>query len=708
MNKMTALKSANPERSSKLLAAAARISKAVSSILDPDELMDWAVDIICADLGYHYAGIFLVDDTGQWAVLRSAYGEAGRQMIANGYKLAVGGNSMVGLVTHLREERVAPNVDEEADFARNPHLHLPDTHSEAVFPLAVGDNLVGALSVQSKAVDAFTTEDVSILLSLGDQLAVAVNNSQLNRQNQDLLRKSERRARLFQAANEVGKRVASILDLNDLLPKTVDIICEAYGFYYAGVFLIDASGQWAALRAGYGEAGRQMIAQGHKLAVGGHSMIGMATSLREARIALDVGEERVHFKNPFLPNTRSEMALPLAVGDKVLGAVTVQSIEERAFSQDDIMTLQTMADHLAVAIHNAQLIRELERTNSELLRVKTFEALATATTQAIHWIGNKALPITTTIARMKDDLDADPLNRTSLREDLDLVDESAHLIVEVKENLLGPAREEMPRAAQVADVAQTAAFHAGVPAEKLSITSVAGTPMALVDSTQLARALGNLFRNALEAKANQIAVSIAPTADPQYLSIKIADNGEGISPEMMDKIWAAFITTKGPSHAGLGLPACLHVITQLHGRITATSQPGQGSTFTILLPVAPESDAAPADFRRAPAKILLIDDDDAWANFAISTLTTAGKQIVRRTTTEGAADVDLILIDEALVAAPVVSILTALKVAKLAWKAVVVSAVANVERTTTYMQAGVKDVVLKPYTAVELAELLVK
>ena len=71
---MTTLKSANPERNTKLLHAAARISKAVSSILDPDELLDWAMDIICADLGYHYAGIFLVDETGQWAVLRAAYG----------------------------------------------------------------------------------------------------------------------------------------------------------------------------------------------------------------------------------------------------------------------------------------------------------------------------------------------------------------------------------------------------------------------------------------------------------------------------------------------------------------------------------------------------------------------------------------------------------------------------------------------------------
>jgi GAF domain-containing protein len=122
------------------------------------------------------------------------------------------------------------------------------------------------------------------------------------------------------------------------------------------------------------------------------------------------------------------MALPLAVGEKVLGAITVQSTEERAFGEDDILTLQTMADHLAIAINNAQLLRALERANAELLRTKTYEALATATTQAVHWIGNKALPITTTIARIKKDLGREPLDIASIREDLDLIDESARLI----------------------------------------------------------------------------------------------------------------------------------------------------------------------------------------------------------------------------------------------------------------------------------------
>ncbi len=516
---------------------------------------------------------------------------------------------------------------------------------------------------------------------------------------------AERRAALLHAANLVGKQVTSILDLDELLPRTVDIICDAYGFYYAGVFLVDPTGQWAVLKAGRGEAGKAMIAAGHKLAVGGHSMIGAATGRREARIALDVGEERVHFKNPHLPHTRSEMALPLVVGDTVLGAVTVQSVEERAFSDEDILTLQTMADHLAVAINNACVLKELQRTHAELLRTKTYEALAAATTQAVHWIGNKALPITTTVARMKDDLVHNRTDPESWLDDLSLIDESAHLIVEVKENLLGPAREQPPRPAMLDDVAQAAAFHTGVPAAALEVTVAPNTPPALVDTTQLARALGNLFRNSLEAGAKKITVAIAPAAESEFVALRVSDDGSGIAPELADRIWAAFVTTKGLTHSGLGLTACLHVVTQMHGSITLESRPGEGTSFTLLLP-AVAGPVPAADLRSVPDEILLIDDDDAWARFVTGTLAGAGKRAAHPTTVDEAANADVILVDETLIVEPIADVLSTLKAAHAIGKTVVVCAALNVERTAAYLKAGVKDVALKPYTAGELAVLL--
>ncbi|MCX7682214.1 MAG: response regulator, partial [Anaerolineae bacterium] len=108
-------------------------------------------------------------------------------------------------------------------------------------------------------------------------------NAELNEQNTRLLRQAQRQARLLAAGAKVGRTIASILDLDTLLKTTVDLICDEFGFYYAGVFLIDETGEWAVLRAGRGEAGAAMVAAGHKLKVDGHSMIGAATGTRKAR-----------------------------------------------------------------------------------------------------------------------------------------------------------------------------------------------------------------------------------------------------------------------------------------------------------------------------------------------------------------------------------------------------------------------------------------
>jgi K+-sensing histidine kinase KdpD/CheY-like chemotaxis protein len=703
---MSSLKLASAERRATLLYAAARVAKNVTSILDLDELLQRTVDIICDEFGFYYAGVFLVDDSGEWAELRAGHGAAGAAMMAEGHKLAVGDSSMIGAAIGRHEARIALDVGEEAVFFKNPHL--PQTRSEMALPLALRGIVIGALTVQSTEEAAFTQEDIATLQTMADQLAIAIKNSSLHRLNQDLLRQAERRARLLQAANKVGQEATSILDLDELLPMAVDIICDAYGFYYAGIFLLDETGEWAVLQAGRGEVGEAMIVAGHKLRVGGNSMISAAITLREARIALDVGEESVRFDNPFLPQTRSEMALPLISRGQVIGAMTVQSTQEAAFSDDDITALLAMANHLTTAIYNAQLLHDLERAHAELLRIATYKALATATTEAIHWIGNKALPITTAVDRMQAELNADQMDVESLREDLELIDESARLIVEVKERLLGPAREQQPRPALLTDVVQAAAFHTGVPTDQFTVIVAPDTPLVLADTTQLVRALDDLFRNALEANARQITVTIAPAIEEWYVSLSIADDGDGIPSEMMDEIWASFMTTKGPGHSGMGLTACLHIITQLDGRITVDSQPGQGTTFTLLLPRSSDAAAVAEVLSAAPANILLIDDDDDWTHFVTDTLTAAGKNVIRHATVplEEVGNADLILVDETLTTTPIAEVLADLKDAGVADKTVVVAAAVKVERITSYLQTGIKDAVLKPYTPDELAALL--
>jgi len=125
-----------------------------------------------------------------------------------------------------------------------------------------------------------------------------------------LIQRLGNRALQFQTATEVSRAASSILSLDELLPQTVELIRNRFNLYYTGLFLLDEARQQAVLRAGTGEAGQKMLKAGHKLEIGGASMIGWCAANGKARIALDVGEEAAHFSNPLLPKTRSEMALP--------------------------------------------------------------------------------------------------------------------------------------------------------------------------------------------------------------------------------------------------------------------------------------------------------------------------------------------------------------------------------------------------------------
>jgi GAF domain-containing protein/HAMP domain-containing protein len=201
------------------------------------------------------------------------------------------------------------------------------------------------------------------------------------RQWQEANYKLQRRAIQLEAVTLVGRAVTSILSLDDLLLEVVNLIRSRFDFYHAGIFLLDESGTWAVLRQATGEAGQSMLARKHQLAVGGQSMVGWVTANRQPRIALDVGADAIHFKNPDLPHTRSELVLPLIVGERVLGALDVQSVDEAAFDEEDVVILSLMADQVAVAINNAitfsQEVAILEAT-SPLYRASRHIALATS------------------------------------------------------------------------------------------------------------------------------------------------------------------------------------------------------------------------------------------------------------------------------------------------------------------------------------------
>lgn len=207
--------------------------------------------------------------------------------------------------------------------------------------------------------------------------ALAKAYNQMATQLQDIIEKLEQRVAdrtkdlesqtlRLRVAAEIARDAASARDLNELLTRAADLIISRFNFYHVGIFLLDNNREYSVLVASPTEAGRKMIENNHKLRVGEVGIVGRVSSTGEPRIALDTGTDITFFNNPYLPQTRSEMALPLKVENKIIGVLDVQSDQPQAFNEDDIAIMQVMADQLATAIERTRLLQEVERNLKEL------------------------------------------------------------------------------------------------------------------------------------------------------------------------------------------------------------------------------------------------------------------------------------------------------------------------------------------------------
>jgi signal transduction histidine kinase len=277
----------------------------------------------------------------------------------------------------LRRIAVA-EVDAYFDFLRQPDGTAATARGAHLCQVGLGEQAVLRMG---QALRLFCHAHLDVDLFLPGMEAVDAYHSGLVRgfiqeqkalilEEQERIRSALQRAisrhtLQMEVAAGVTRATTSILDLNELLTTSVDLIRERFDFY-ADIFLVDERGEWAVLRASVGEAGREMLRRGHKLKVGGESLVGWCTAHGQARIALDLGKEAVRLDTALLPEARSEMALPLISRGRVIGAMTVQSSRVAAFGDEDATMLQTMAGQLANAIENARLYEQIQRDAAEL------------------------------------------------------------------------------------------------------------------------------------------------------------------------------------------------------------------------------------------------------------------------------------------------------------------------------------------------------
>ncbi len=361
------------KRLEKRLEAIYQLGQELTPLRDEAAIVQRVLERAVEVLQFEIAGCGLVDEAAGELVYRYLVGAApGMAQETIPLRLPLDGCKVRGIGVAVVQSGQAINVPDTTQDAR--YVPFPEDspgRSELCVPMKIGDRVIGVLDAESVEPNHFTQADQQLLQSLADQTMVALQNAWLFDQ-------VRQRAVQLQTAAEVSRAATSVLELAQLLPQVVELICERFGLYYVGLFLVDEGGEWVVLQAGTGKAGQTQLAQGHRLKVGGESMVGWCVANAQARIAPDVGQEAIHFDNPLLPDTRSEMALPLIYRGETIGALTVQSTHPATFSQEDVTTLQTMADQLANAIENARFYQAERARRQELEAIQQASLSLTA------------------------------------------------------------------------------------------------------------------------------------------------------------------------------------------------------------------------------------------------------------------------------------------------------------------------------------------
>ncbi len=239
----------------------------------------------------------------------------------------------------------------------------------ALFSISLSHPLNEMLEVFNKIEQGDLKQRARVLASdeIG-QVAIYFNRmiSRLDELQATLEKQVQERTAQLEVLSEMGRVATSTLEPQKLMENIVQLIEGQLGHYHTAIYLVDASNHWAEIKEASGEAGRVLKDSQYRVEINDLTMLGRAIKRRETQVVLTSSKEGHTLRNPLLPFTRSEIIVPLLIGDKALGALDIHSTKEAAFGQQEIDTLQNLANQAAIALENARLFQETQQNLQEL------------------------------------------------------------------------------------------------------------------------------------------------------------------------------------------------------------------------------------------------------------------------------------------------------------------------------------------------------
>jgi signal transduction histidine kinase len=457
-------------------------------------------------------------------------------------------------------------------------------------PLLVRGETIGQLTVAGlKNVPA---NALDLAQSVAEQVSSHIENLRLFELN-------ERRARELETVAVVSTTASTTLDPDELLQSVVDLTKERFGLYHAHIYLTDDSWNTLLLAAGAGEIGRKMVADGHAIQIGAEaSIVARATRERIALIVNDVRTESDFLPNPYLPDTRSEMAVPMISGDKVIGIFDVQSTITGYFSQDDANIYTTLALQVAVALQNARLYVEQTETVAQLRELDRLKSSFLANMS--HELRTPLNSILGFADVMLEELDG-PLTE-NMNNDLGLIYKNGQHLLHLINDVLDMAKiesgkmnlniEKFNLQEIIEEVTSITAPFASEKNLALFIEADSDHEVEInADKIRLRQVMINLINNSIKfTETGKIAIRV--TREETSVLICVKDTGIGIPTDQLEAVFQEFTqvdtsTTRKVGGTGLGLPISRRLIEMHNGRLWAesTGVEGEGASFFVYLPI---------------------------------------------------------------------------------------------------------------------------
>ena len=482
-------------------------------------------------------------------------------------------------------------------------------------PLRSEAAIRGVMAVQSYDPSIRITErHKEILTILGAQVTAAIERLQARAALQ-------RRNTYLAASSEIGRLVTSTLELNTIFTRTVNLVSERFGFYFAAIYTIEETGFNIVLREATGAAGEKMKAQKYMLPVGSQTIVGKVAETGKSKLVDDISGEPLYQPNPLLLDTQSEAAVPLRIGSRIVGVIDIQSTQTYAFTQADLSVLQSLADQVTVAIDNARSYELSQQAIRELREVDQMKSQFLANmSHELRTPLNSIIGFSRVILKGIDGPVTD-----MQQQDLTAVYNSGQHLLGLINDVLDLARieagkmelnfEEVHLSEMVTSVMSTAK---GLVREKriqLLQRIPADMPTVRGDTMRVRQVLLNLISNATKFTDEgsitvEALVQKGPTGKKEAL-INVVDTGPGISVEDQKKLFQAFSQVDGSATrksggSGLGLSICANLVQLQGGRIGVHSEVDKGSTFYFTIPLFDQP------FEEIPhgKKVILSIDDD--------------------------------------------------------------------------------------------------